>query len=426
MKKLISGFAVLVIVLFCLSAFGWLVKHVTIGDKNFGPTVNKSVSSFVSFLDLFKKSVKEVQTLPPTFVKTPEGFRPINKLENDVNVLISYSNESNDRTVELRNLKDNSVAYQWDIKNPFQSHDRIMDPLLLPNKSLVYSFNGVTGLFAIDSLGNQLWKQNKVAHHHSMNLDSAGNIWACSYTKEGSLFIIYKGRFEVDGRELVYIDNTISQVDAKTGELLFHKSISEILIDNGLSNLIIKSNNAEDPIHLNDVQPALYTSDFFNEGDLFLSSRNLSCIIQYRPSTNKVIRLIEGLFYSQHDVDILNDSTIYFFNNNAHTVWQSRASNWKVGEERIDLGNFTSNVMCYDLKNDRFYTVASNVFKANSIFSYTEGMSEFLPDGSLFVEEQNSGLIWVIKNDEVIYKDVFHAHHQGYHHLPNWTRVITD
>ncbi len=184
MNKFISRFAVLVIVLFSLSAFGWLVKHVTLGDKNFGPTLQKSVTSFVSFLDLFKESVKEVQTLPPTFLKTPEGFEPINDLQDDLNVLISYTNEADNRTVEIRNLRTNNALHQWNIENPFQAHDRIMDPLLLPNKQLVYSFNGVTGLRSVDSVGNVVWKQDSIAHHHSMNLDSAGNIWACSYTKE--------------------------------------------------------------------------------------------------------------------------------------------------------------------------------------------------------------------------------------------------
>ena len=182
---------------------------------------------------------------------------------------MSYTNEYNNRTVELRNLKDNSVAHSWDIKNPHQAHDRIMDPLLLPNKTLVYSFNGVTGLIAIDSTGNEIWRQGGIAHHHSMNLDSSGNIWACSYTKENHLFIIYKGLFKIDGRELNYIDNTISKLDSKTGEVLFHKSVTEILKENGLSNLLVKSNNAEDPLHLNDIEPALFTSPYFNEGDVF-------------------------------------------------------------------------------------------------------------------------------------------------------------
>ena len=58
------------------------------------------------------------------------------------------------------------------------------------------------------------------------------------------------------------------------------------------------------------------------------------------------------------------------------------------------------------------------------IFTKTEGLQEFINPNTYFVEEQNSGLLWIIRNDEVIYKNVFKSQHEGYHHLPNWTRII--
>lgn len=424
MEKILRTLAISVLLLFGLSVFGWVVKHSILNDKDWNATLKKGVQEFVGFLDLFEASVEEVEKLPETFVPTPADFEPINNLREDVIVLSSFSNPKKDRTVVLRNLRNDEVLWQWDIANPHQAHDRIMDPLLLDDKKLVYSYNGVTGIFAIDSLGQQIWHQDTIAHHHSMNLDSAGNIWACSYTKENGGFIIYKGLYRLDGRELVYIDNTISQLDGETGHLLFHKSITEILLENNLENLLLKSNNSDDPIHLNDVQPALKTTPYYREGDVFLSFRNLSAIIHYRPSTNKVIRLLEGLFYSQHDVDFLNDSTIYFFNNNAQTLYLGRGTNWRVADERIDAGRFYSNVMTYDLKNERYAYLEKEVFDQNDIHTFTEGMSEVLPDGRLFVEEQNSGVLWVIKDGEVLYKNVFPSHHEGHHHLPNWTRII--
>ena len=424
MKKILPSLAVIVIILFTLSVFGWMVKHVTKGDRNFGSFINKGLDTFVSFLDLFEQSVEEVQKLPETFVPTPEDFQPVNKLEEDLIVLVSYSNEDKDRTVELRNLRNDESIHQWKIDNPFQPHDRIMDPLLMPDSSLCYSYNGVTGLRMIDWNGSELWRQDSIAHHHSLNLDSAGNIWACSYTRENDAFIIYKGYYTLGGRELVYIDNTISQLDAETGALLYHKSVTEILVENDLENLLIKANQSDDPIHLNDVQPALKTTDYYEEGDLFMSFRNLSAIIQYRPETNEVIRLLEGMFYSQHDVDFLNDSVIYFFNNNAHTLWLNRGGNWRVAEKRINAGKFNSNVMAYDLKNEGYFHLANQSLRDNQIYTFTEGMSEVLDNGDLFVEEQNSSILWVLRNDEVIYRNVLKSQHEGYHHLSNWTRVV--
>ncbi len=425
MIKFLSRFSVLVLVLFALSVFGWLVKHQAQGDPLIGDKAGKGLMAYVSFLDLFEKSIEEVQKLPETFVPTPADFEPVNKLQNDLIALISYSNEQKGRTVEIRNLKNDENLHHWDIPNPFQAHDRIIDPLLLEGKRLVYSYNGVTGLFCIDSVGNEIWKQDTIAHHHALNLDSAQNIWACSYTKENGGFIIYKGFYNIDGRELVYIDNTISQLDSRTGKILFHKSITEILIENGLENLLLKSGNIEDPIHLNDVQPALKTTAWYNEGDVFLSFRNCSALMHYRPSTNKVIRLIEGMFYTQHDIDFLNDSTLVFFNNNAHTIWSGRPGNWRVADQRIDAGGFYSNTMAYDFSGDSLYYYENEVYKANNIHTFTEGMQEPLPDGSLWIEEQNSGKLWVVKNGEVLYRNVLKSHHDGHHHLPNWTRILT-
>jgi hypothetical protein len=426
MKKVLSALASVVLILFFLSSFGWLVKSTSHGDKILGESASKGLMTFVSFFDLFEKSVVEVKKLPETFIPTPADFNSINKLEDDLFALISYSNESEDRTVELRNLKNDATLHQWDIKNTHQAHDRITDPLLLPNKTLVYSFNGVTGLFAVDSLGKQLWHQDTIVHHHALNLDSAGNIWACSYTEEDNWYIIYQGFYRSNGSDLRYIDNSVSRLDPNTGEVTFHKSISQILIENDLSNLIIKSGNIEDPLHLNDVQPALKTTEYYHEGDLFLSFRNISVILHYRPSTNTVLRVIEGLFYSQHDVDFLDDHTIYFFNNNSHTFSPQLPTNWKVGKKIKDLGGFYSNIMAYDLASSSFYYLEDSSFTENKIFTLTEGLSEVLDNGNIFVEEQNSGLLWVLKDGEVLYKNVLPSQHEGHHHLPNWTRIIKD
>ena len=55
---------------------------------------------------------------------------------------------------------------------------------------------------------------------------------------------------------------------------------------------------------------------FWEKGDLFLSLRNLSAIVHYRPSNNKIINYITGPFIKQHDVDIISDEEIMIFNNN--------------------------------------------------------------------------------------------------------------
>ena len=57
-----------------------------------------------------------------------------------------------------------------------------------------------------------------------------------------------------------------------------------------------------------------FDGKFWKSGDVFLSLRNQSMILLYRPSTNKIIWKGTGPFFRQHDVDVLNDHKISIFN----------------------------------------------------------------------------------------------------------------
>ncbi|MGB0432004.1 MAG: arylsulfotransferase family protein [Bacteroidia bacterium] len=264
-----------------------------------------------------------------------------------------------------------------------------------------------------------------MAHHHSLNLDAEQNFWACSYSKEeNGNFITYKGFYRVDGQKFQFIDNTFTQIDSETGEILYHKSLSEIIAENDLGYLLVQSANIGDPIHLNDVQPALKTTDFYQKGDVFLSMRNLSAIFHYRPSNDSLIEVIQGPFSTQHDVDFYNDSTICFFNNNGHTIWSYPPSAWSAAKEQIGTGEFSSNITFYNLNSKTFSAPYNSVFQQNQIFTFTEGGQEFLPNGDVFVEEQNSGFFYILNQKGVVYQNVFKSQHQGYHHLTNWIRII--
>lgn len=425
MSKWIFRLATTVIVLFFLSAYGWVVKHVVDGDNNFGATVNETVLDFVSFFDLFEESVEQVKSLPKTFQQTPENFDAINVLEEDVWGLFAYSDPDKLRTVELRNLRNDSVAQSWQIDSVSKAQNRLMHPLMLNDYSLVYSLNGVTGVSRMDANGDLIWEQNQIGHHHGLNLDADGNIWACSYGKDGNEFILYHGTVRVDGRDINFIDNTFTLLDSATGEILFHKSVAELIRENGLTHLFAKTGNTGDPIHLNDVEPVLSDGPFWKRGDVFLSLRNMSCLMHYRPSSDSLLAVIEGPFHAQHDVDILGDSTLSIFNNNAHNQWPRSRSEWRVVQEPVDAGDIYSNVLYFNYGAGTFTAPDAELFAENSIYTFTEGLADHLEGGGYFVEEQNSGLLWVLKDGEVKYKNVLPSHHQGYHHLPNWARIVT-
>ena len=68
-------------------------------------------------------------------------------------------------------------------------------------------------------------------------------------------------------------------------------TVPQIFIDNGLEYLLFAHGNdyEKDPIHLNDIQPINVDGEFWSKGDVFLSIRNQSMVLLYRPSTNKII-----------------------------------------------------------------------------------------------------------------------------------------
>lgn len=85
MKSIIKTFSLIVIFLFILSVFGWMVFHISKGDKRFG-FLTEPVKFMYTFPDMFSKSVEEVKTLPKTYIKTPKNFEPVNKLNSDLKV----------------------------------------------------------------------------------------------------------------------------------------------------------------------------------------------------------------------------------------------------------------------------------------------------------------------------------------------------
>lgn len=431
MNRLPLFVAQTVLVLAALSAFGWVVKHRTKGDLNLG-WGNVVVDQLAGFPDLFKKSVKEAQTLPQTYVPTPDGFDPINRLTEDVLALSAYSNENEDRNIDLWNLRTGDVVHRWTLRRnvlDFKVHRRVHHPLLLEDKSVVSFITGREPLFRLDSASNMVWRQDSLLFHHAINLDAEGHIWACVQKFEkGGTWTAYRARYEMDGKTVHFLDNSIARIHPETGHIEYVKSCVDILKENGLEHLVLRSGDPMDPLHLNDVEPALFSGPFFEEGDVFLSFRNLQAVLQFRPSTGEVVRVIDGPLAAQHDVDVLSDSTLVIFNNATQENvgrYTHTAHTYPVSKEQALLKHWYSHVVEYDLASDTFRPLHEELVREHEIMTFSEGLQERLPDGSYFVEEQNSGVLWVLGEDGVLYKDVLASHHEGHHHLPNWTRIIS-
>ena len=92
-------------------------------------------------------------------------------------------------------------------------------------------------------------------------------------------------------------DDGILAID-RNGKIIYEIYLSEIFEKNGLDHLIFGVGPLEfDPFHLNEIEVAKFSSNFWEKGDLMLSLRHRSMILIYRPSTQKLfgIRWDHGL-----------------------------------------------------------------------------------------------------------------------------------
>lgn len=426
MKTIIRFLALGIVLLFLISIYSYLVVKVNNGEKI--GIATKPVKFISEFPDLILRSFKETVKERKSFQPIPENFEKVNKLEEDLWVLRSKSTEDGDREVLVQNLKNDSISKTWLIKGPFKNHFRIFNPLPSPDGGLVYNFNANSTLIKVNALGKRVWESDtNLAIHHSLNYDHQGHIWACATPREGPYIrtnSFTSLEFE-DPRK--YRDDQIVKFDEKTGTVLYQKSLTELMEDHGLRHLLFqKSFSLNDPFHLNDIEPVLQDSGFFKKGDLLISIKNSHSILHYRPYNDSLVKVIQGPFAFQHDVDIIDGSRISIFNNNMYPGYSKPTPLPKSFNTRdsVVFNLVGSGVLIYDYNTNKFAELWPKQFKANSISTKTEGLSIFLSNGRLLVEEQNSGILWVLSENKVLYKNVFPSYIDGFMEHLNWTRII--
>ena len=221
-SKLLNGITSVIIVLALLSFYGWSVRHHGIPGKAHG-LWGKFLVTITSFPDLVTQAAEEVEKLPGTFVPTHPAFASVNRLDYDINVLVSYSNEEGNRAIEVRNLKTQAVKKSWEVKDGLKPHHRIMHPLLLSNDRMAYATKGYDGIFCMNAAGEQLWHQKEIGHHHSMNAGIGKTMWVCAYDLSEASHPSNGVTYEMGGVKYHFLDNYIAQLDTETGAILFKR-----------------------------------------------------------------------------------------------------------------------------------------------------------------------------------------------------------
>lgn len=309
-------------------------------------------------------------------------------------VLSRYDGDEKRGLVELVDLDTGKIVHAWrpDVEaiNALSSApERVLhlkrdyglrryvetDPYALADGSLIYHGMG-SPLVKIDACSRVVWTIDG-DFHHSIERDADGDFWTVETFHPPTIPFV----------DAEFDDDAIAEF-SPDGRLLFRKSAAQILIDAGLHHVVYSHDKYDsDPIHLNDVQPAIHDGPYWKSGDLFLSFRNPSMIALYRPSTNEIVWRQQGPWLMQHDVDIVSDHEIAVYNNNT-------ASTPKGGKT---IGS--NDIVIYDFATGTTREPFTAGFERQHIRTETNGLFRFLPDGSVMVEEHDYGRLLALAPD---------------------------
>lgn len=396
LKKIIKTFIYLNLVIILLVFTAWSVRHVLLGGKKLIPFDNLIIS-FASIPENIERVFRGINSdIGSNEIRFPnlKGFvHTTNDLNLDGYLLVSrYDGELKKSLVEIYDLKKRKVIHQYtpdfneiikkspktknlsNLNNNFNAKRYIMrHPLILRDGSLIFN-SSESSLVRADKCSNIIWINDNL-FHHSKEIDDDNNVYVPL----------------TDNKDIESYNNlrqdSISVLSLK-GKLLNKYNVINVLRDNNIEPFAAYSGN--DPIHLNDIQPALKDTKYWKKGDLFLSIRSLSLVALYRPSNNKIIWHSFGPWIYQHDVDILNDKEILIFNNNLDS------------DKKLVNGN--NNIIKYNFEENKYTYPFKVFFEKNDIRTRTEGRSEIILENYLLIEETNHGRIIVLNNlGEVIF-----------------------
>ena len=425
---------ILLSILFAI-VFGGLVRHEMLGGGGLKSIGLGWVSKTALFFAEIPSNAKRIlldndngNLLEDRF-SSLDGFNGTPNSQESFLLLSRYDGNLNESVVELVDLKSFDILHTWnpDIdafnqlieqtddfehlnRDKNNSRSNLIHPKLLQDGHLL--FNDSSPLRKIDACSNLVFQNTHDAFHHSIETDIDANIWVPSHIYPQTLTIEKVGRVIRD--EGGYYDDAIVKLSPE-GKILFEKSVSQIFIDNGLEYLLFSIGDGHfdvDPIHLNDIQPVNFDGEFWKKGDVFLSLRHQSMVLLYRPSTNEIIWKGTGASFHQHDVDILDNHRISIFNNNSKDF---------VDGNVVDGHN---EVIVYNFKTNEYSSYLKDSLIENDVRTPTQGRSQILPNGDLFIEETDYARTLYFNADGSLRWTHVNRAENGNVYSVGWSRIL--
>ena len=278
------------------------------------------------------------------------------------------------RVVELIDLNQRRTVHVWKPDWPTGNPHLYA----LPDGSLLMGRDVWT--FRIDSCSNVVWG-DLVDGHHTIERDADGNFWM---------------PWDVAPKTVPHAAPDLRDQGlirySPDGEILSRIALSGALIRNGNRHLLYRMNAYDpNPFNINDVEPVLQDGPFWRRGDLFVSLRTNSVVLLYRPTTDEVLWLRAGPWLHQHDVDVVSETEISVFSNNAVSTGGVRPLVPRV------LG--ANEVYVHDFAAGETRSPWREAMRRHEVRTETRGGATLFADGSLMLEESAYGRILMLSPD---------------------------
>ena len=274
--------------------------------------------------------------------------------------------------VEIIDLNRRRIVHSW--KPVLQSE--LVRFNVLPDGSLIGG--GQRWTFRLDACSNVVWRQPLRAHH-SYERGVDGDFWSPWRMAPKTTFPHANPNFVEDG----FI--TFSPA----GEVLSRTALAGALMRAGHGHLLYGMGaRTHGRFNMNDVEPVLQDGPFWRSGDLFVSLRNRSTVLLYRPATDEVLWLQAGPWLHQHDVDVVSDSEISVYSNN--TVFDERDNGQVLGANEVYV---------HDFATGETRSPWREAMRRHDVRTAFRGGATVFGDGSVMLEEADSGRILMLAPD---------------------------
>ena len=351
------------------------------------------------------------------------GFRGQTNDDERYLLLSSYDGDIKKTVVDMIDLRTFQTVHRWapeqqtgtlgyDITK--QSHRELrlfyadvmtknaIHASLLPQGNLAVSLNDGS-ISKLNVCSHPQWQAlipDGIPTNTSLELDDHGNIWVAVAQKYTPIEPSDADHEEMAPSTNPFFDNLVLQL-SPSGEVIFSKSITDILVENELSHFLFGMREilSPDPMRIVDIQPALADGTHWQKDDVLISLKNLSMILLYRPSTDTVLWHSIGRTNFQSDVEFAFDSSVAIFDNNTPAYFKQNAKSVYQEDLGFKMVNGHNKILVYDFATDQYSYHLDDALRTYKVRTAVRGQSQVLPNGDLFVEETEYGRLLYFNSD---------------------------